>query len=270
MKDILRKSMSPITEAAWREIEDQAKQTLKGNLALRAMVDFSGPHGQELAAVNTGKLHSSQRSASDGLTWSLREALPLIEVRTPFRLDRNELDAVERGASDPDLEPLADAARRLAIFEEKVLMNGLADAQIQGIAQASAHKPVNITGLKADALFDGITRGILALEKAGINGPYALVLDDDLYQALRAGNPGGYPISKRAGDLLAGGIRWSPMVTGGLLLSRRGGDFEMTVGQDISIGYQEHDNESVTLFLTESFTFRVMEPAAAISLTTGK
>lgn len=266
MKDGLMKEMAPITDGAWRLIEEQASQTLKGNLALRGLVDFSGPHGLQLAAINTGRSEKMKPRAADGVAWSRRTALPLIDVRTPFRLKRAELDAVERGAADPDLETLVEAARRMAIFEEKVLLAGLPDAGIAGIAGAALHKPVNVAGKDADAVFAAIVAGILTLEKAGINGPYSLALGDDFYQALRLGNPKGYPVDRRARELLAGGIRWSPVIAGGLLLSGRGGDFEMTSGQDIAIGYQEHDADSVTLYLTESFTFRVLEPAAAIVL----
>ncbi len=266
MTDLLRRNMAPISDGAWQEIDEQAVLTLKGNLAVRRLVDFKGPHGLELATVNTGRLRSTHNSAAEGVAWSVRESLPLIEVRTPLRLERAELDSVDRGAADPDLEPLVDAARRIAVFEENVLLNGLDDACIQGLTKASSHKPLVAGSSAGEAIFEAVGNGILALEKAGINGPYALVTGDDFYQALRIGNPGGYPLNKRSADLLAGGIHWSPATSGGVLLSLRGGDFEMTSGQDIAIGYQEHDAESVTLFFTESFTFRVLEPAAAIVL----
>ena len=51
-------------------------------------------------------------------------------------------------------------------------------------------------------------------------------------------------------------------IQGGVLLSVRGGDYELTVGQDLSIGYADHDRHTVELYLTESFTFRVLEPRA--------
>ena len=57
-----------------------------------------------------------------------------------------------------------------------------------------------------------------------------------------------------------------PALEGALLLSVRGGDFELTVGQDLSIGYAYHEKHKVELFLTESFTFRVLEPTAAVPL----
>ncbi len=266
MTDLLRKSMAPITDGAWEVIEAQAAQTLKGNLALRSLVDFSGPHGQHLASINTGRLKTGKNSAVDGVTWNLREALPLIDIRTSFRLERAELDAIERGTTNPDLDSLMEAAARIATFEEKALFSGIPDTGIDGMASASSHQPVKVSKKEPTSVFEAILSGILALEKAGINGPYAAVFGDDGYQALRIGQPGGYPVAQRAADVLKGGIRWSPIVSGGLILSRRGGDFEMTSGQDIAIGYQEHDADAVTLYLTESFTFRVIDPAAAIVL----
>jgi uncharacterized linocin/CFP29 family protein len=52
-------------------------------------------------------------------------------------------------------------------------------------------------------------------------------------------------------------------------MATRGGDYEITVGQDLSIGYAVHDRENVELYLTESFTFRVLEEKAAIFLRRG-
>ena len=43
---------------------------------------------------------------------SRRQVLPLVELRSYFELSREELDAVERGAEDPELQPLIDAATR--------------------------------------------------------------------------------------------------------------------------------------------------------------
>ena len=108
---------------------------------------------------------------------------------------------------------------------------------------------------------------MLAIQKSGIEGPYALVLGTALYAVLPVGDSKAYPLRKRIERTATGGVFWSPALQGGMILSRRGGDFEMTVGQDLSVGYQSHDKESVDLYLTESFTFRVLEPSAAVELT---
>ena len=50
------------------------------------------------------------------------------------------------------------------------------------------------------------------------------------------------------------------------MLSMRGGDFVFECGQDLSIGYDSHDNEVVRLYLEESFSFHVATPEAAVAL----
>jgi uncharacterized linocin/CFP29 family protein len=52
-------------------------------------------------------------------------------------------------------------------------------------------------------------------------------------------------------------------------VSRRGGDFILEVGHAFSVGYTRHDAELVTLYLEESFNFRVIEPDAVVVLTDG-
>ena len=66
--------------------------------------------------------------------------------------------------------------------------------------------------------------------------------------------------------LLDGPIVWTPALEGAAVVSLRGGDFELTVGQDLSIGYLEHDARRVRLYVQESFAFRVLSPQAAVPL----
>ena len=60
---------------------------------------------------------------------------------------------------------------------------------------------------------------------------------------------------------------WAPGVEGAVLVSQRGGDFALQVGEDLSIGYDSHDSEAVALYLEESLTFQVLTADAAIALT---
>ena len=46
----------------------------------------------------------------------------------------------------------------------------------------------------------------------------------------------------------------------------RGGDSELVVGQDFSIGYQSHSATEVNFYITETFTFRVITPEAFVEL----
>jgi len=265
MADILRRNMAPIVDGAWKEIELQSSRILKGNLSARKLVDFSGPHGWQFAAVNLGRLDVGSEPAIDGVAWGMHQVLPLVEIRVPFSLGIWELDDVTRGAKNPDLDALKAAARKVAIFEETAIYRGFGGAGIQGLLQGSIHPPVPLSPDRG-RLTESVELALLAIQEAEIGGPFALVLGTDPYKWLMAGEPNTYPLRKRIEAMVTGGIHWSPVLEGGAVLSRRGGDFELTVCQDLSIGYKMHNARDVELYFTESFTFRVLEPAAAVEL----
>ena len=59
---------------------------------------------------------------------------------------------------------------------------------------------------------------------------------------------------------------WAPAVDGAVVMSMRGGDYQLTVGQDISIGYAHHDAKNLHLYMVESFTFQHLSPESALAL----
>jgi uncharacterized linocin/CFP29 family protein len=77
---------------------------------------------------------------------------------------------------------------------------------------------------------------------------------------------GGHLLLDHLRKILDGPLVWAPGIEGGILLSLRGGDFEFDCGQDLSIGYLDHDADVVRLYIEESFSFRVLEPDAAVAL----
>lgn len=267
MVDILKRALAPITSEAWAEIDRVAKRTLEPYLSVRRVVDFSGPHGWTMAALNLGRLEVPENHTVGGVTWGTRMVLPLVEVRIPFSLEIFELDNVSRGAQDANLQPLEYAAIQAATFEENAVYRGFEAGGIDGILKVALHESIP---LPPDPTHypETVAQATLALKKAGVEGPYNLVVGQEAYKILRRGIVGGHRLLSVVEDmLLGGGVHWSSALTGGLLLSARGGDFELTVGQDISIGYSSHDRHKVDLFFTESFAFRVLDPAAAVALT---
>ena len=53
------------------------------------------------------------------------------------------------------------------------------------------------------------------------------------------------------------------------MLTTRGGDFELTIGQDISIGYLSHSDTTVRLYFQETFTFLMLTTEAPVVLAPG-
>src|ERR1700704_4108123 len=135
----LRRELAPISTAAWKEIDAEATRVLKLKLAGRKLVDFDGPLGPTEAAVNTGRREPLGRGPGANGEATRRQTRPLIELRSYFELAREEMDAVERGAEDPELQPLIDAATRIAYAEDTAIFHGYAAGGIKGIDQASRH-----------------------------------------------------------------------------------------------------------------------------------
>jgi uncharacterized linocin/CFP29 family protein len=264
MNDLLR-GLAPISEAAWATIEEEAKRTLKLTLAARKLVDFRGPLGWDAPAVSTGRARRLGTGPEPGIEARMREVQPLVELRVPFELTREELEAVGRGASDPDLTAVRQAARNAGLAEDRAVFHGYAEGGITGIAQAAAAETLSIPS-DYESYPAIVADAVNRLRTTGVNGPYAVALGPRCYTGLTKTTKGGYPVIEHVRRLLDGPIVWAPGVNGAVVLSTRGGDFELTVGQDFSIGYLEHSATSVRLYLQESFTFRVLAPEAAVPL----
>ncbi len=263
--NLLKRELAPILPEAWAAIDEEAKRVLKLNLAGRKLVDFKGPHGWNYAAVNTGRLEFLKDAPVPEVAAAVRSVQPLIELRTPFRLDILDLDSVARGAVDPDLSEVVKAAERIARAEDSAIFNGYKGGQIDGIIDTTPHPHIEVRGVEAWP--QSIVQAKEILRTAGVSGPYALVLGRQAYDELSAGSEDGYPLRKRIErTLIDGPFVWAPAVSGAVLLSTRGGDYELTVGQDLSLGYHFHDKRHVELYITESFTFRVLEPCASVVL----
>jgi uncharacterized linocin/CFP29 family protein len=268
MSPLLRE-LAPVTSQAWALIEEEAKRTLKLKLAARKLVDFSGPLGWEASAVHLGRVERLDTSTADGVEARLRKLQPLVELRVPFELQRDELEAAARGAKDPVVDPVRNAAGAAAMAEDRAVFNGFAAVGIRGIVEEAAQAKLALSddyqaypGVVADA--------INKLHVAGVQGPYGIALGPRCYTGLTKTTQGGYPVMEHVRRLLDGPIVWAPAVDGAVVLSLRGGDFELSVGQDFSIGYLEHNASVVRLYLQESFTFRVLAAEAAVPLAYAK
>lgn len=260
----LHRELAPISDAAWAQIEEEASRTLKRHLAARRVVDVVGPKGLSFSAVGTG--HTKPIPApADGIQSVQREVKALVELRVPFELTRAAIDDVERGATDSDWSPVKEAARKIAFAEDRAVFDGYAAAGIQGIragaSNASVVLPSNVRGYPG-----AVAQAVSQLRLAGCEGPYALVAGTDAYTAVSGGSDEGYPVYHHIERIVEGGIIWAPAITGGFVLTTRGGDFELDIGQDVSIGYTSHSATSVELYFLESFTFRLLTTEAAVVL----
>jgi uncharacterized linocin/CFP29 family protein len=261
----LHRELAPVSEGAWAQIEQEATRTFKRHVAGRRVVDVHGPAGEAFSAVGTGHVTDIDAPGAD-VRARQRQVLPLVELRAPFRLDRQDVDDVERGAQDSDWQPVKDAARQLAFAEDRAVFEGYQAGGIGGIRQGSSNAPASLPADPRDYP-KAIAEALSQLRVAGVDGPYSVVLSADAYTAVSETSDHGYPLIEHIQRLLSGEIVWGPAIGGAVVLTTRGGDFGLHLGQDVAIGYLSHTDTSVELYLEETLTFQVYTGEAAVALT---
>jgi len=260
----LHRKLAPISDAAWEQIEEETTRTLKRYLAGRRVIDVPTPTGVGLSAVATGHLMSITPPAEDIIARQ-REVKTLVELRVPFELTRQAIDDVERGSDDSDWQPAKDAARKIAFAEDRAIFNGYREANIQGIREGTSN---SVMTLPADVRNypDAVAQALSQLRLVGVNGPYSILLGANAYTELAETRDQGHPVLEHVKRLVDGNIIWAPAIEGAFVLTTRGGDFELNIGQDVSIGYLSHTDAVVRLYLEESFTFRLLTSEASVVL----
>src|SRR5579871_4885268 len=259
----LHRELAPISDAAWAQIEAETSRTIKRYLAGRRIADIHGPAGTALPAVGTGHRRSIE-APGDGVTAQQRDVKAVVELRVPFALDRQMIDDVERGSNDSDWQAAKDAARKLAFAEDRAIFEGYAAAGIVGIRQGTSNPKKS---LPADVRKypEAFAQALSQLRLVGVNGPYCILLSAEAFTELAETSDYGYPVLEHVKRLADCKIIWAPAIDGAFVLTTRGGDLDLHIGQDASIGYLSHTDKLVRLYLQETFTFLYLTSESAVA-----
>ena len=265
--DFLKRSLAPITEEAWLAINEMARQTLRGVLAGRKVAHVSAPKGWQCDAVSEGTLTLAEESPVEGVNYGIRDVLPLVEMRVPFTLSMWDLDDISRGSKATDFEPLIEAAKAAALFEDTAVFHGIEEAGIVGIEEEADNEAINVV-LDDASILDAVFQAVGVLSARSVEGPYVLVASKELWSKIVTSNAL-FPLTESL-KRFVDHIVLSTQYDTNFVCSMRGDDSELVIGQDFSIGYQSHTATDVNFYFTETFTFRVNAPEAFVPLVIAK
>ncbi|MGL4628225.1 family 1 encapsulin nanocompartment shell protein [Cetobacterium sp.] len=257
--DFLKKELAPISANVWKDIEDRAREVLTTQLSARRFVKVTGPVGVGNGGLNTGRLALHKK---DDLAYGVYKVQPFVENRITFTLNRWELDNFDRGAKDIDYTNLDEALKKAAKFEEEAVYLGLDEACIVGLLKDES-KLVDF-GKTEEETIKNLMYGVSKLRNTGFaKGPYALVVGLEKYIYLNMVNLNN-PLVKRLEKILGMPVIVSNNITGALLLPYDDENIELVLAEDFSLGYQGHTNKEVELFVTETFTFRIIDDTKVV------
>ncbi|MBN2870916.1 MAG: encapsulin [Campylobacterales bacterium] len=261
----LNRETSPISSAVWSQIDAVFTPLLSQRLKLRSLVGFT-PVAFETDAIATGNLTSL--ASSEHLSMSIREPVRMVEIRYGFDLPKSVVEDFKRDKSDFDDTVFKHVANRFSAVENSLILEGVKEAQIEGILNNIPRKPIHAKNTKG--LIDAVASMIAAFGAEFVEGPYKLVLSTATLIKMVGESEGGVSVKSRLESLLGANFFVVCESIGDdriLALSQRGGDFALYNGLDVSIGFSEEKEDAYALFMTESCTFRILNPEAALLIT---
>ena len=188
--------------------------------------------GRLLRAPRLGALGRDARAveavgaAPAGVDAAIRRMQPLAELRTPFELSRRELEAIDRGSRDYDLQVVIDAARQAASAEDAAVFHGYDAAGISGISESTPHEPVVISD-DYNQYPGTVARAVATLQNAASGDRSRLRCLALLHTGvIETTEHGGYPVLEHIRLILGGPIVWAPAVDAAIVVSLRGGDHQ--------------------------------------------
>ncbi len=263
--DLLKRELAPLAQEAWDEIDERAVDVLKTHLSARKVVSVQGPKGWDFTSLSEGRLVILEDDGKATVKTGLYKTKPLVETRIAFSLSRWEMDNILRGARDANLEPLEEAIHEMALFEENAVYNSYEKGGIQGLVESAEHDAVKL-GESGSDIMAALSKAVLVMQDAYQEGPFSLVVGEEGWRRLNT-EVQGYPLMKRVKDIIGGEVVFSSVMKGAVMVPYNHEDLELIIGGDFSIGYESHDAENVNLFVAESFTFRVLDPALVVPFT---
>jgi uncharacterized linocin/CFP29 family protein len=262
--DILRRESAPLSSRVWKELDEAAVTAAKNVMTARRIATFDGPRGWDYIATPLGTMKACATREGKAVV-CIPEVALLAQLRADFALPWSAVEAFERGGPALDAEPAEGAAREVGLAEDRLAYTGqpvgtgfLEDPGSPRIKLGDWSDPARVI---AD-----LVHAVETLDRLTVPGPYEAVLSPDRYYAYLAAANRGYPVPRHTKNIISEVHRSLVMQDGGALFSMRGGDFILTVGGDLAVGYRSHDKDALQLFCTETLAPQTLEPEAVCVL----
>lgn len=263
--DYLGRQQAPFSEAIWRAIDEAAVKAARDRLTGRRFLDVEGPFGVGLTAIEVGNDGYCRQPGPEEAGAVMGRTIPVPMLRKSFELSiRRVAGHLERGLP-LNLSSAQDAAEAVAKREEELVYRGQQDFGVAGLLTVDGRQHVDGGNwAQIDRALNDTLAAVTRLDEAGFRGPYALVLEPPLYNALFRLYPGSY-ISQleHLRRLCQAGI-FKADIAGGVLVDPRVG--VIIVGQDLRAGYISQDGVHHQLYVSESVVVRIDEPGAACTI----
>lgn len=263
--EILNRINAPFGSGVWSELDNTLGKFLAKRLNLRGIIDFNQGYTYDDDAISTKSLN--EVSNKKGLSIGTRVPIKMVEVKKTFSLNKDVIEDIKRGIEDYDDSALANAANEFATVENTMILNGLKEANIEGIIANKEVESLTVNSTKE--ILSAVAKSLGIFNKNFVEGNIKLILSSSTLAKLYTEFFDGISVKAKIDDILGSGnivVNEDIGDKTALLLSQRGEDFEFFSGLDVSLGYEKELKDGIELFLIQTCAFRVLGPEAAVVL----
>lgn len=271
--EFLDREGAPFDEKVWEEIDRVARRTIKDLAVGRRLVATAGPLGMH-ARVGIGDDRPTGDEEEAGAVAGEDPGethVHVPRVRTmpllhhPFRIGVRAVEAFHTRGEPLDTRAVAEAARALALTEERIVFQGLRSAGIQGLLRAEGAHEVEASDWSDPAgVADDLLGALAQLDEAGRHGPYAVAVAPSWWYRLFRPFPGtSLTPHAQLSPLFEGGIVKAPALeSGAVVVARDDGGPKLVLGQDAVAGFDGREGIYYRFSLFESVTLLPGGPGA--------
>lgn len=261
----LNREQAPFPTRVWEIIDAAAVKSATSLLTGRRFLETEGPYGLGLTSLEAGADDYCRTPGEGEAEAILSRALALPMLRKSCRLSARRLAAFLEKDMPLSLAEVQDAAEAVARSEEAFLYYGHPDFGMAGLLNTEGHHEVRgADWANLDNALDSVLAAISALDQAGFNGPYALVLPPTQYNGLfRLYEHTDLLQIKHLNSLCTLGVYKAAVDKPAVVDDHAGA---LILGQDLRVGYAGFDGIHYQLFVCESMVLRLDEPGAVCVL----
>ena len=263
--EFLNRVNAPFGNGVWSEIDSTLNEFLSKRLNIRGIVDFNENYDYNDDAISTKAIN--EVSNKKGLSISTREPIKMAEIKKVFSIPKSVIEDIKRGIEDYDDSSLANAANEFATVENDMILNGLKEANIQGIISNKEVPSLDVSSTKE--ILSGVAQSLGVFNKNFVDGNFKLIISNNTLASLYTQFFDGISVKTKIDDILGQGNIVVNKDIGdkkALLVSQRGGDFELFSGLDVSLGFEKETKDDIELFLIQTSAFRITGPEGAVLL----
>jgi len=262
--DILRRDSAQLSDRVWKELDEAAATAARHVMTARRIATFDGPRGWDYIATPLGTMKACETREGKAVVCVPEVAL-LAQIRADFSLPWSAVEAFERGGPALDTAAAEAAAREVGLAEDRLAYSGHPVGT--GFLEESDSPRIRLGNWSDPArVLTDLLGAVETLDRLTVPGPYEAVLSPERYYAYVAAANRGYPVPRHTKGIIADVHRSLVMQDGGALFSTRTGDFILTVGGDLAVGYRSHDRDALHLFCVETLAPQTLDPGAVCLL----